>query len=117
MTQETSRRDFLQGAADFAGAAPFATLLAAAPAHAAEPGPQGVAAGQTRKLAEYASALRYEEIPSAVIQRAKDTIADTVATIMYGGELPWSCIAIRSIRARSTNRQCAAPTSWASRQE
>jgi 2-methylcitrate dehydratase PrpD len=55
-----------------------------------EPAPRGVAAGQTRKLAEFAAALRYEDIPGPVIQRAKDTIADTVATIMYGGELPWS---------------------------
>jgi 2-methylcitrate dehydratase PrpD len=90
VTRDNSRRGFLRGAAGLAGAAPFAPLLAAASAQGAESGQQGVAAGQTRKLAEYASALRYEDIPPAVVQHAKDAIADTVATIMYGGELPWS---------------------------
>src|SRR3989442_1716478 len=48
------------------------------------------AAGQTRRLAEYAAALRYEDIPADVIQRAKDAIADTVAVATFGGDLPWS---------------------------
>jgi 2-methylcitrate dehydratase PrpD len=50
----------------------------------------GEAKGQTRRLADYASSLRYEDIPADVIQRAKDSIADTVAVIMFGGDLPWS---------------------------
>src|SRR5215470_14893950 len=45
---------------------------------------------ETMRLAEYAAALRYEDIPPAVMQRAKDCIADTVATVVFGGELPWS---------------------------
>src|SRR5262249_45575769 len=46
------------------------------------------------RLAEYAAALRYEDLPPAVIQRAKDTIADTIATIVYGYGLPWSQIVV-----------------------
>ena len=45
---------------------------------------------ETVRLAQYAAALRYDDIPPAVIQRAKDCIADTVATIVYGADLPWS---------------------------
>jgi 2-methylcitrate dehydratase PrpD len=41
-------------------------------------------------LAEYAVALRYEELPPAVIQRATDCITDTVGAIIYGANLPWS---------------------------
>jgi 2-methylcitrate dehydratase PrpD len=49
---------------------------------------------ETVQLAEYASALRYEDIPAPVVQRAKDCIADTVATILFGYDLPWSRIVV-----------------------
>jgi 2-methylcitrate dehydratase PrpD len=51
-------------------------------------------ANETVQLAEYASALRYEDIPAPVVQRAKDCIADTVATILFGYDLPWSRIVV-----------------------
>jgi 2-methylcitrate dehydratase PrpD len=44
----------------------------------------------TLELAKYASALRYEDIPGPVVQRAKDCIADTIAAIAFGADLPWS---------------------------
>ena len=88
------RRTFLSRVATTAGAVPLAPLLAgAAPAAAlaAEEHHEAASgAGSTIKLAEYASKLRYEDIPPDVLQRAKDTMCDTVATILYGGELPWS---------------------------
>jgi len=101
MTQST-RRALLRSLAGAAGAVPLAPRMLAAgvaaagasqahgqqAAHGA--GQIGTAAGQTRRLAEYAVGLRYEDIPPAVVQRAKDAIADTVATISYGAELPWS---------------------------
>ena len=46
--------------------------------------------GQTTRLAEYAAALRYEEIPQEVLQRAKDCIADTAGVILFGAQFPWS---------------------------
>ena len=45
-------------------------------------------------LAEFATGLRYESIPSAVIERAKDCVIDTVAACTYGATLPWSKIII-----------------------
>jgi 2-methylcitrate dehydratase PrpD len=45
---------------------------------------------ETRHLAEYAASVRYEDLPPAVLQRAKDCIVDTVGTIIYGADLPWS---------------------------
>ena len=45
---------------------------------------------ETRRLAEYAASVRYEDLPPAVLQRAKDCIVDTVGTIIYGADLPWS---------------------------
>jgi 2-methylcitrate dehydratase PrpD len=49
---------------------------------------------ETVQLAEYAAGLRYEDLPPAVVERAKDCIADTVATILFGVDLPWSRIIV-----------------------
>jgi 2-methylcitrate dehydratase PrpD len=49
-------------------------------------------ANETVRLAEYAAALRYEDLPPPVVQRAKDCITDTVAVIVLGNGLPWSRI-------------------------
>jgi 2-methylcitrate dehydratase PrpD len=51
-------------------------------------------AHETVRLAEYAAALRYEDLPAAVVQRAKDCIIDTVAAGICGSALPWSRIVI-----------------------
>jgi 2-methylcitrate dehydratase PrpD len=47
-------------------------------------------ANETTRLAQYAAALRYEDIPSDVIERAKHAITDTIAVVIAGCELPWS---------------------------
>jgi 2-methylcitrate dehydratase PrpD len=51
-------------------------------------------AHETALLADYAAGLRYEDLPSAVVQRAKDCIIDTVAACIYGNALPWSRIVV-----------------------
>jgi 2-methylcitrate dehydratase PrpD len=45
---------------------------------------------ETARLAEYAAALRYDDIPADVVERAKHCITDTVAAIVFGHHLPWS---------------------------
>jgi 2-methylcitrate dehydratase PrpD len=52
-------------------------------------------ADETVRLAEYAAALRYEDLPLEVVQRARDCVIDTVAVIAHGSSLPWSQIVIR----------------------
>src|SRR5262249_37662619 len=54
----------------------------------------------TQRLAEYASSLRYEDLPKDVVQRAKDCIADTIAAIAFGADLPWSRIVLNYARRR-----------------
>jgi len=49
-------------------------------------------ANETVRLADYAAGLRYQDLPPAVVQRAKDCITDTVAVIVLGNGLPWSRI-------------------------
>jgi 2-methylcitrate dehydratase PrpD len=52
-------------------------------------------AQETVRLAEYAAALRYEDLPAEIVRRAKDCIADTMAAIICGSALPWSRIVVR----------------------
>jgi 2-methylcitrate dehydratase PrpD len=59
-------------------------------------------ANETIQLAEYAAALRYEDLPPHVIQRAKDCITDTVAVIVLGNALPWSQIISRYAQSIGT---------------
>src|SRR5713101_6636331 len=51
-----------------------------------------IMAQETIRLAEYAAALRYADLPEEVVRRAKECIVDTVAAVICGGALPWSRI-------------------------
>jgi 2-methylcitrate dehydratase PrpD len=52
-------------------------------------------AQETVRLAEYAAALRYEDLPAEVARRAKEYIVDAVAASICGSALPWSRIVTR----------------------
>ncbi len=45
-------------------------------------------------LAEFATQLQYDRIPTDVIERAKACVIDTVGACTYGSTLPWSKIVI-----------------------
>src|SRR5260370_36557232 len=47
-------------------------------------------ANETVLLSQYAAAVRYDAIPADVIARAKQCIADTIAVVIFGYDLPWS---------------------------
>jgi 2-methylcitrate dehydratase PrpD len=62
---------------------------------------------ESARLAEYATGLRYEDLPPDVLRRAKDCITDTFAVIVQGSGLPWSQIAIRyALRSAASGRSC-----------
>jgi 2-methylcitrate dehydratase PrpD len=91
------RRTFLKQMATVAGTTPLAPPLFGVAAASAETAPavhKEETAHETMRLAGYAAALRYEDLPPAVVQRAKDCLIDGVATISYGAELPWSRMVI-----------------------
>lgn len=50
---------------------------------------------ETLQLVEYAAGLRYEDIPGAAIQAAKNTICDGIGACLFGFRLPWSGIIYR----------------------
>jgi 2-methylcitrate dehydratase PrpD len=55
-------------------------------------------AQETVQLARFATALCFEHLPPAVIQRAKDAIADAVGPAAFGATLPWSRIVLERAR-------------------
>jgi 2-methylcitrate dehydratase PrpD len=104
------RRTFLKQVATAAGAAPLAPALFGAAAVAAETGAArhgGENSHATERLAAYAAAVRFEDLPPAVVQRAKDCLCDTVAAIIYGAELPWRKMIIAHARRNSPPGQSA----------
>jgi 2-methylcitrate dehydratase PrpD len=46
-------------------------------------------AGETKRLAEFATALRYEDIPAPVIAITKACLIDAVGVSLFGSSLPW----------------------------
>jgi 2-methylcitrate dehydratase PrpD len=46
-------------------------------------------AGETKALAAFATALRYEDIPAPVIAITKACLIDAVAVALFGSSLPW----------------------------
>ncbi|HZC56138.1 MAG TPA: MmgE/PrpD family protein [Xanthobacteraceae bacterium] len=46
-------------------------------------------AGETKTLAEFATALRYQDIPAPVIAITKACLIDAVAVALFGSSLPW----------------------------
>jgi 2-methylcitrate dehydratase PrpD len=63
-------------------------------------------AQETVRLAEYAAALRYADLPAEVVRQAKECIADTVAAIICGSALPWSRIVIRYSERTGPGGKC-----------
>jgi 2-methylcitrate dehydratase PrpD len=61
---------------------------------------------ETVRLARYAAALRYEDLPSEIVTRAKECIADTVAAIICGAGLPWSRIVIAYAERTGPGGKC-----------
>ena len=44
----------------------------------------------TRDLAAFASRLKYEDIPAAVVERMKDCVLDAIGCCLHGVTLPWT---------------------------
>ena len=63
-------------------------------------------ANETKRLAEYAAALRYDDLPEPVLRRAKDCLIDTVAAIVYGHTQPAGRIAVEQLRAVGAGGAC-----------
>ena len=50
---------------------------------------------ETRRLAAYAASVKYDDLPPEVLDRVRNTIADTIGVMIYGYELPWSQMIVK----------------------
>ena len=67
----------------------------------------------TQRLANYAVNLRYSEIPSEVVDRAKACILDILAVALYGSTKPWSRAVVSFVRAsRAKGRSTVFGERW-----
>lgn len=60
----------------------------------------------TRGLAAFVSGLRYEQIPGEVIQRIKLLILDALGCAIYGVDLQWSRILLKTLSELDATRTC-----------
>jgi 2-methylcitrate dehydratase PrpD len=61
---------------------------------------------ETETLAAFAVDLAYEDIPPAVVERAKDCIIDTIGAAIYGSSLPWSRIVADYVKVNGGGGNC-----------
>ncbi len=55
----------------------------------------------SQTLAGYAAGLKYEQIPTEVVERAKDCLIDTVAACVLGAQMPWTQTVIEYAKRNS----------------
>ena len=60
----------------------------------------------TRGIAEFVAGLRYEDIPSDVIDRVKLLILDSLGCALFGIELEWSRILLNTLRDVDSSQGC-----------
>ncbi len=68
----------------------------------------------TRRMAQFVSELRYDEIPSEVTQRIKLVILDSFGCGLYGAALEWSRILQRRLGELDTTTSCVV---WGTKQK
>lgn len=62
-----------------------------------------IALDATRKLAEFSSGLRYEDLPSEVVSKAKASILDTFGCCIFGATLP----PMKKLQTMVASERCA----------
>ncbi len=60
----------------------------------------------TRRMAEFVAGLAYERIPEAVRARVKLLMLDALGCAVYGADLGWSRILLRTLQATDTSSSC-----------
>jgi aconitate decarboxylase len=61
---------------------------------------------RTRGIAEFVSRLRYEDIPTEVLERIKLLMLDSIGCALFGADLPWSRILQETLGAVDSSTGC-----------
>jgi len=59
--------------------------------------------GATPRLAEFAAALEFDELPGGVVDRLKTSVLDSIGCCLFGATLPWT----RKVREMVEEEACA----------
>ncbi|MBO0906086.1 MmgE/PrpD family protein [Jiella sonneratiae] len=62
----------------------------------------GRSGGESAALARYAAGLGFDDLPEAVVDRAKECLTDTVGIALRGRDMPWSRIALDFVRSEAS---------------
>jgi 2-methylcitrate dehydratase PrpD len=73
----------------------------------AETQPAGETAAQ--QLAAYATALRFEDLPAAAVERAKHCLVDAIGCVIFGQRFPWSAMVLDEGLATGAGGPCRLP--------
>jgi 2-methylcitrate dehydratase PrpD len=76
---------------------------------AARPQHQPAAERATERLAAYAVALSFDDLPASAILRAKHCLIDAFACAMFGKRFPWSAIVVDEALATGSGGPCRLP--------
>ena len=76
---------------------------------ATPPAKHGEADLATDRLAAYAAALRFDDLPPPVVERAKHCLIDAVACAIFGAQFPWSAMVLEEALASGAGGPCRVP--------
>jgi len=74
-----------------------------------EPANHAPVEAATERLAAYATTLRYDDIPPAVIERAKHCLIDAIGCVVFGQQFPWSQIVLAEALSSGGGGPCRLP--------
>jgi 2-methylcitrate dehydratase PrpD len=63
----------------------------------------------TERLAAYAAKLRFDDLPAAAVERAKQCLIDATACAIFGQRFPWSKIVLDEALASGAGGPCRLP--------
>ena len=124
--KSVDRRNFLKIAAGSAAALVASAPSASAQENSARPSHEQISEGAmkadasatertnetpsnnpyTQGMAAFVSGLRYEQIPNEVIDRIKLLILDSLGCAIYGADLEWSFILMRTLQHLDSSKSC-----------
>ena len=76
---------------------------------AARPTNRVVADLATERLAAYAVATRFDDLPKVAVERAKQCLIDAVACAIFGAQFPWSAMVLAEALSTGAGGPCRVP--------
>ncbi|WP_172828575.1 MmgE/PrpD family protein, partial [Mycobacterium colombiense] len=64
-------------------------------------------AGPTGRLATWVAELTLDDVPAAVVERAKHLLLDGIGCALVGAQLPWSRVATGAVLGLEGSGDCA----------